>query len=104
MQEIAEILNNVIQVVCCMVSKLKEIAELAGVSELTVSRALNNSSLISEKTRQVVINAARQLQYQTTRVGLIGVIEPKITNPLYSEVVASIEARAYEEGYGDDSM
>ncbi len=83
-----------------MAIKLKEIAELAQVSESTVSRVLHNSPLISEKTRQTVLGAARQLHYQTTRMSMIGVIEPKITNPLYSEVIAAIESSMYEAGYG----
>jgi LacI family transcriptional regulator len=83
-----------------MAIRLKEIAALAGVSESTVSRALNNSPLISEKTRQAVFEAARRLHYQTGRIHTIGVIEPKITNPLYGEVIEAIELRAYEAGFG----
>ncbi len=83
-----------------MAVRLKEIAELARVSESTVSRVLHNSPLISEKTRQAVLGAARQLHYQTTQTSMIGLIEPKITNPLYSEIIAAVEAASYEAGYG----
>ncbi len=83
-----------------MAIRLREIAERAGVSESTVSRALHNSPLISERTRQAVIEAARQLRYQTERARMVGVIVPKITNPLYGEVVEAIEQAASEAGLG----
>jgi LacI family transcriptional regulator len=83
-----------------MPTKLKQIAELAGVSTSTVSRVMNQSPLISEKTRRAVMNAAHQLNYQPEQMSMIGVIVPKITNPLYGEVVAAIEARASQAGYG----
>ncbi len=40
-----------------------EVAERAGVSQPTVSRALSGSSLINEKTRERVLNAAREMGY-----------------------------------------
>lgn len=83
-----------------MAIRLKEIAERAGVSESTVSRALKNSPLISEKTRQIVTEAARQLHYQTGRMSMVGVIVPKITNPLYGEIIEAIDLQAYEAGLG----
>jgi LacI family transcriptional regulator len=87
-----------------MTVTLKEIADLAGVSESTVSRVLNNSPLISERTKQSVLLAARQLNYQSVRttiwpVRTLGVVQPNITNPLYGEITSAIEARAYEAGY-----
>ncbi len=78
---------------------LKDIAELAGVSESTASRALNNSPLISEKTRQMVAHASRQLNYQVNRISIIGMIEPNITNPYYSEFISAIESYTYEAGF-----
>ncbi len=83
---------------------LKDIAGRAGVSESTVSRALNNSPLISEKTRQAVLAAARQLNYPSHKttawpVRTIGVVQPNITNALYGEITSAIESRAYEAGY-----
>lgn len=78
---------------------LKEIAHLAGCSEATVSRALQNSPLISEKTRSAVFKAARQLNYQVGSPSIIGMIEPSITNPFYSEFIAAIEEYTFDAGY-----
>ena len=45
-------------------NRLEDLAELAGVSISTVSRALNNSPLVSEKTRSRIYALARKHQYQ----------------------------------------
>jgi LacI family transcriptional regulator len=42
---------------------IKDIAKLAGVSHTTVSRALNNSPLISDETKEKIKTIARELNY-----------------------------------------
>lgn len=42
---------------------IKDIAKIAGVSHSTVSRALNNSSLINEETKKRIMDIARELNY-----------------------------------------
>jgi LacI family transcriptional regulator len=42
---------------------IKDIAKLANVSHTTVSRALNNSPLIKEKTKKKILDIANQLNY-----------------------------------------
>jgi LacI family transcriptional regulator len=63
----------------------KDIATLAGVSQSTVSRALNNSSLISEATRERILKIAREQEFEfnanarglsTNKSNTIGVIFP----------------------------
>ena len=46
-------------------AKLKDVAKLANVSVSTVSRILNNDTSLSvtDKTKNEVLNAARQLNY-----------------------------------------
>ncbi len=63
-------------------------------------RLKKNSPLISEKTRQAVEEAARRLRYQTRQAEMVGVVVPKITNPLYGEVVEAIEQVASQAGLG----
>ena len=42
---------------------IKDIAKLANVSHTTVSRALNNSSLINEETKKKIKEIAKELNY-----------------------------------------
>lgn len=46
---------------------IQDVAAYAHVSVSTVSRAFNNPSLVSEKTRDRVLNAARDLNFSITR-------------------------------------
>lgn len=63
----------------------KDIALLAGVSQSTVSRSLNNSRLISQETRERVLKIAREQEFEfnanarglsTNRTHTIGIIFP----------------------------
>ena len=42
---------------------LKEVADLAGVAPMTVSRVINNPDLVKEKTRIKVEAAMKELRY-----------------------------------------
>lgn len=62
---------------------IKDIAKLANVSHTTVSRCLNDSPMISDKTKEKVLKIAEELQYEvnsnarslsTKKTGIIGVI------------------------------
>lgn len=44
-------------------TKLKDIAVVAGVSISTVSKALNNSHEIKDETRMKIVRIARELNY-----------------------------------------
>jgi DNA-binding LacI/PurR family transcriptional regulator len=45
-------------------SKLSDVAKVAGVSESTVSRALNDSSLVNEKTRERIKKIAKDMDFR----------------------------------------
>jgi LacI family transcriptional regulator len=87
----------------------KDVAKLAGVSRSTVSLVLNNSNMpISEETRQKVLKAAKELNYQpnmlaqslkTNRSKIIGLIIPSITNPFFPSIAQGVEEIAVENGY-----
>jgi DNA-binding LacI/PurR family transcriptional regulator len=73
-------------------SSIYKVAELAGVSVATVSRAINNSGYVSPKTRLKVEEAMKALHYTinmaaqsltTERTNLIGLLVPDIKNPVY---------------------
>jgi LacI family transcriptional regulator len=84
---------------------IRDIAELAGVSIATVSRAVNGRGEVSEKTRGIVRQIAREHGYTVNRnarglvagrTGLIGVTLPVIHPTYFSSIVASM-AEALDE-------
>lgn len=86
-----------------MKARLIDIAELAGVSEATVSRVLNGRPGVNEATRRIVIEAARRLGRdvvpERTEVGpLVGVLVPDLDNQIFAAWVERIEAELFERG------
>ncbi len=90
------------------VTRIQDIAHLAGVSVSTVSRVLNCSGYVKEAVRERVEQiiaqtgytpnaVAKSLKHQATRS--IGVIIPKINSFTASEVVAGISKVLTEQGY-----
>ncbi len=47
--------------------KIQDVASVAGVSTATVSRALSNPDLVSEKTRTLVLDAVKKTGYRVNR-------------------------------------
>jgi LacI family transcriptional regulator len=87
---------------------LKQIARELGVSVSTVSKALNNSSEISEATKAKIQEFAKLKNYKPNIVALnlknrqtktIGVILPNILNSFFAKVFTGIEKVAEEKGY-----
>lgn len=78
-----------------------DIARKLGISVSTVSRAINNSGEISERTRQAVLKEASLMDYTPNETArnlamktnnTIAAIIPDIMNPYYSEVIKGLEA------------
>ncbi|MEM6627496.1 MAG: LacI family DNA-binding transcriptional regulator [Pseudomonadota bacterium] len=94
---------------------MSEIARIAGVNESTVSRALNDSELVSEATRSRIhaiarehgytINAtARSLRTQTTStLGLVIPLssddEQTVSDPFFLQIIGSVCEAAAAHGY-----
>lgn len=87
---------------------LKELAKIIGVSVSTVSKALNNSPEISEKTIVKVKELAALHNYQPNRVALnlksgktntIAVLIPSIQNNFFAEVLRGIEEIIDQSNY-----
>ena len=87
---------------------IKELADLAGVSTATVSRALNNSPGISEKTRKRILDIAEKMDYQPNVIAkgfskqksyTIGIAIHDISNNFYSEVLKGAEEVANTHNY-----
>jgi len=78
---------------------LRDVSEVSGVSEMTVSRVLRNRSDVSEATREKVLKATKQLGYvpnkiagalASQRVNLVAVIIPSLSNMVFPEVMTGI--------------
>lgn len=87
---------------------IKEIAKLAGVSKATVSRVLNDSTLVTEGTRKKVLGIIKRVDYlpnylarslKIKETKTIGVIVPDIGNPFYFEVLRGIEKVLDKKGF-----
>ena len=84
---------------------LAEIADQAGVSQATVSRVLNDKPGVSDSTRQCVLTALAVLGYQRpmhlkpVTAGLVGLIVPELTNPIFASHAQAIETLLAKEGY-----
>lgn len=70
--------------------RLQDLAELAGVSIATVSRALRNSPLVSDRTKARIRKLARDSHYEGRTMGLV---PSASASPLLSVVVPSPQGR-----------
>ncbi len=84
---------------------LAGIAEAAGVSISTVSRVLNRRPGVHEETRRRVLSALAEQKYTPRgldalhRTGVLGLLVPELTNPVFPAFAEALEARAAERGY-----
>ena len=87
---------------------IKEIARIANVSAMTVSRALNNRHSVRGATRKKILKIANRLGYMPNRIArslvskksdLISLIVADISNQFFAEISRGIEDRARENGY-----
>ena len=88
--------------------RLKDIAQRAGVSVMTVSKALRGAVDVSDATRAKVKALAEEMGYvpdpsaqglRTKTTRLLGLVVPAMTDPVFSRVVLAIEEHAHELGY-----
>jgi len=85
-----------------------DIAKAGGVSYSTVSRALRDHADISEQTKNMVKQIAKEMDYQPNLIAqslnsrethTIGVIIPDLENPFFASILSGIQNRASESGY-----
>jgi len=88
--------------------RLKDIAQVVGVSVMTVSKALRDEPDVSAATKARIKALAQQMGYvpdssaqglRTKTTKLLGLVIPATTNPIYARMVFAIEERAHELGY-----
>ena len=89
-------------------TNIRRVAELAGVSTATVSRAFSDPDKVSEATLQKVLKAARKSKYtpnllarnfRSARSYSVVVLVPNIANPFFSRIIRGIEEGAQQNGY-----
>jgi LacI family transcriptional regulator len=92
-----------------MTVTLRDVAARAGVSAITVSRALNNSGHVSPETRRRITAAVADLNYvpnavasslRSNRTQLLALLLTDVTNPFWTTVARGVEDAAMEAGYG----
>lgn len=86
-------------------TRLTDVAAQAGVSTATVSRVLNAKPEVAAETRKAVLAALDMLGYERPErlrarsAGLIGLIVPELTNPVFPAFAQSIESVLATLGY-----
>lgn len=84
---------------------LTQIAEKAGVSIATVSRILNDTGRVSPATRQKVLHAIRELEYDAVPGRIaplyqsILVLVPDFVNPFYANIIDGIQQTAHDNNF-----
>lgn len=87
---------------------MSDVAKLAGVSAMTVSRALNSSPHVTEETRRRVFDAIDKLHYRPNEVARslrerrsrqIGILVPNLYDPFFSICAHAVSLAAKEHAY-----
>ncbi len=88
--------------------RIRDVAQRAGVSAMTVSRALNEPHLVSPETRARVLHAVEELGYIPNAVArsltqgrthVIALVVSDIQNPFFTTVSRGVEDVAKHYGY-----
>jgi DNA-binding LacI/PurR family transcriptional regulator len=87
---------------------IRDVAQRAGVSPITASRALSRPELVRDETRHKVLAAAQELDYlpnlaaQTltgSRSRMIGVVVPTLANPIFADALQALSEGLAQAGY-----
>src|SRR5258706_3618605 len=87
---------------------LEQVARRAKVSTATVSRVLNNASVVKTSTRARVIKAIEELKYHPNlharhlaggKSRTLGVIVSNMENPFFFDICHAVEGDAHARGY-----
>ncbi len=87
---------------------LRDVAQRAGVSVMTVSRFINQSGYVNKETSRRIANAIKELQYrpnqiakslQTMKTGNIAVLLGNVSSPMSTLAIKGIEHVSFQKGY-----
>lgn len=85
-----------------------DVAKKAGVSVVTVSRVINNVPTVRQSSKDKVLSAIKELNYQPNaaarslargKTNVIGLIIPNLTDPFIMEVVDKVDRELEKRGY-----
>jgi DNA-binding LacI/PurR family transcriptional regulator len=84
--------------------RLADVAARAGVSEATVSRAVNGKPGVSDGQRRRILRAVEELGYTSlprsrAKSGLVGLLVPELDNPIFPAFAQHIESALMRYGY-----
>ena len=91
-----------------MAASIRDVAEQAGVSASTVSRAFSRPEKVDATTLRRVLALAEQIGYQpsgaarslkTGRTAALGIMVPDLSNPFFPDLVRGAQHRARAHGY-----
>ncbi len=91
-----------------MPATIFDVAKRAGVSIGTVSRVINNRDRVSPETRERVLQAIRELDYQVNpfarslanqQTDTLGLVIPQVNDPFFFQIVRGVEDAAAAAGY-----
>lgn len=87
--------------------KMKDVARVAGVSVMTVSRAFRKDASVRQDTRDTILKVAEELGYvfdstaanlRTQKTGFVAVTIPSINNANFAETVAGLSEAMGDHG------
>ena len=85
-----------------------DISKRLNISAATVSRALNDNKRVSVKTKEMVLKAAKEMNYQQNALALalksgktknVGIVVPYINHNFFASVIRGIEEELTPVGY-----
>ncbi|WP_368505170.1 LacI family DNA-binding transcriptional regulator [Alkalihalophilus sp. As8PL] len=88
--------------------KMRDVAKYSGVSVATVSRVLKGESNVTQKTKEKVLKAVKELNYVPNTLArnlskmqskMIVVVIPNLSNAVFSSIYRGIQEVLKEEGY-----
>ncbi len=91
-----------------MKASIYDVAKKAGVSVVTVSRVINNATTVRASSKEKVMKAIKELNYQPNsaaqslargKSNVIGLLIPNLTDPFIMEVVDSVDRSLEKKGY-----
>jgi len=87
---------------------LKDIAEMVGVAESTVSRAINDKEGVSEAKKKEILKIVEEYNFKPNKLAqglakqethILAVLLPGLSQGNYSKIIENIEAMAEKAGY-----